>query len=167
MNLSKAKQSDGTEFCRSERERMPPRHSCLAQNRSGNRARLARLWRICRGGQPSSGTLSIIAFLQERNCYWHFSYFFRADNFRANPTNVVPNRGDINILAVQSGREQPQDLPEIATPQEDWTKPIRRFIRTAKSRCLSPTQSFGGCCRARIERYCQSQVSPTFATNRS
>lgn len=74
------------------------------------------------------------------------------------PTIFVP----IRRMSFPSGREQPQDLPEIAAPQKDWTKPIRHFIRTAKSRCLSPTQSFGGGCRARIERYCQSQVSPTF-----
>ncbi len=79
-------------------------------------------------------TQSIITFFQERNykCYWHFSYFYRADNFRANPKNVFPTRGDMNILALPRARKQPQDLPEIASPQEDWAQTYPAFFKTHK-----------------------------------
>jgi hypothetical protein len=53
-------------------------------------------------------------------CYWHFAFFYRADNFMQNTENIFGGTGDMNVLAVPQGYRQPEDLPEIERADEDW-----------------------------------------------
>jgi hypothetical protein len=62
-------------------------------------------------------------------CYWHFAFFFRLDNFRQNPENVFGGTGDMNVLAVPAGRQPPKDLPAISQPDEDWRTAYEAFFR--------------------------------------
>lgn len=76
------------------------------------------------------GTKSAIAFLKQQNyrLFWHFSFFFHPDNFRKKPDNIFPTLGDMNILAVPPQANPPQDLPEIATADENWQDHYANFF---------------------------------------
>ena len=62
-------------------------------------------------------------------CFWHYAFFYRADNFRGNTTNVFGNSGDMNVLAIYGDRESPTDLPEIQVPNEDWRHVYTAFYQ--------------------------------------
>ena len=62
--------------------------------------------------------------------YWHFSFFFRADNFRNKAENAFQNLGDMNVLAVPDTAMQPADLPEIQSATEDWQKVYVPFFQS-------------------------------------
>lgn len=68
------------------------------------------------------GTASYLDWLMQNGwfCYWHFAFFYRADNFRGNKENVFGVTGDMNVLAIPADRNQPDDLPRIQGPDEDW-----------------------------------------------
>jgi hypothetical protein len=76
-----------------------------------------------------SGTVEYLCWLLANGwrCYWHFAFFYRADNFRKNPKNIFGRVGDMNILAVPTDKVQPTDLPEIKKPEEDWGKVYAKF----------------------------------------
>lgn len=78
------------------------------------------------------GTAACLAWLRDNGwrCYWHFALFFRKNNFRGNPDNVFAGTGDMNVLAVPAGGDQPADLPEIAHPGEDWRQTYVAFHRS-------------------------------------
>lgn len=67
------------------------------------------------------GTVQYLDWLMknEWRCYWHFSFFFHSKNFRETKKNVFGQMGDINILALPKEHPQPDDMPEIRTPDED------------------------------------------------
>jgi FkbM family methyltransferase len=78
------------------------------------------------------GTVSSIDYLQKHGyrCYWHFANFFRADNFLGNADDMFRGVGDMNILAVPTERQQPDDLPEIHLADEDWRTVYTEFFST-------------------------------------
>ena len=78
------------------------------------------------------GTQAAMAFLLQQGyrLYWHFSFFFRADNFRNKTENAFQNLGDMNVLAVPDGGIHPSDLPEIRSGAEDWKQVYVPFFRT-------------------------------------
>ena len=63
------------------------------------------------------------------HCYWHFAFFFSQENFRNNQTNVFGASGDMNVLAVPDEKPQPEDLPRIFSPGEDWRNVYADFFR--------------------------------------
>lgn len=63
-------------------------------------------------------------------CYWHFAFFYRANNFRRQAENLFGGTGDMNVLAVPPNRPQPDDLPRIAVPDEDWQAVYEPFFRS-------------------------------------
>lgn len=77
------------------------------------------------------GTVAYLDWLQQNGwrCYWHFAFFYRADNFRNNPENAFGGTGDMNILAVPPDRPQPDDLPEIRQSNEDWQTVYGNFFQ--------------------------------------
>lgn len=77
------------------------------------------------------GTVAALEWLMSNGwqCFWHFAFFFRADNFRQNPENVFGGTGDMNVLAVPAGRQPPDDLPLIRQPDEDWRTTYETFFR--------------------------------------
>jgi FkbM family methyltransferase len=77
------------------------------------------------------GTVAALEWLMSNGwqCYWHFAFFFRPDNFRQNPENVFGGTGDMNVLAVPAGRQPPKDLPAISQPDEDWRTTYEAFFR--------------------------------------
>ena len=77
------------------------------------------------------GTVAALEWLMTNGwqCYWHFAFFFRTDNFRQNTENVFGGTGDMNVLAVPAGRSQPQDLPRIGRPDEDWRNTYEAFYK--------------------------------------
>lgn len=68
------------------------------------------------------GTVSYLHWLMDNGwrCYWHFAHFFEKDNFRGISENIFGGVGDMNVLAAPREKAQPEDLPEIRTPEEDW-----------------------------------------------
>lgn len=68
------------------------------------------------------GTRHCLQWLMSQGwrCYWHFAFFVRPNNFKAKTENVFANVGDMNILALPADRSQPDHLPEIVSPDEDW-----------------------------------------------
>lgn len=77
------------------------------------------------------GTVAYLDWLLQNGwrCYWHFAFFYRADNFLNNPENAFGGTGDMNILAVPTTRPQPDDLPEIQQPNEDWETVYGNFFQ--------------------------------------
>lgn len=65
-------------------------------------------------------------------CYWHFAFFYRADNFRGQPDNIFGATGDMNVLALPPERPQPVDLPEIKSAEEEWKAVYEPFFRARK-----------------------------------
>lgn len=80
------------------------------------------------------GTVAYLDWMMKNNwrCYWHFAFFYRADNFRGNAENVFGGTGDMNVLAVPSDQLQPEDLPEIRSPDEDWQQVYAAFYQEHK-----------------------------------
>jgi FkbM family methyltransferase len=80
------------------------------------------------------GTVAYLDWLMKNgwHCYWHFAFFFRPDNFRGNAHNVFGGTGDMNVLAVPTDRQQPKDLPEIKSSDEDWTSVYEEFYANLK-----------------------------------
>ena len=78
-----------------------------------------------------AGTVACLAWLRDNGwrCYWHFAAFYRPGNFRNNPENVFGATGDMNVLAVPSEKFQPEDLPEIGNPEENWQDVYAGFYR--------------------------------------
>ena len=78
------------------------------------------------------GTEAAMGFLLQHGyrLYWHFSFFFRADNFRNKVENAFQNLGDMNVLAVPDTGMQPADLPEIQSATEDWQKVYVPFFQS-------------------------------------
>ncbi len=68
------------------------------------------------------GTQNSIQLLQELgyHLYWHFAYFFRANNYRNYSKNVFGFSGDINILAIPASLDARVNLPRILDRDEDW-----------------------------------------------
>ena len=62
-------------------------------------------------------------------CYWHFAFFYSHDNFRKNTENVFGAVGDMNVLAVPDTKEQPDDMPEIIDPNENWQSVYGEFYK--------------------------------------
>lgn len=77
------------------------------------------------------GTAAYLRWLMDNGwrCYWHFAFFYRADNFRGNAENVFGTTGDMNVLAVPAGANPPDNLPEIASPDEDWQAVYASFFQ--------------------------------------
>ena len=77
------------------------------------------------------GTVKVIETLQKAGyrCYWHFAAFFQPNNFRQKAENLFGGRGDMNVLAVPQDEDQPEDLPEIGLPDEDWQPVYVEFFR--------------------------------------
>lgn len=77
------------------------------------------------------GTVAYLDWLMKNGwrCYWHFAFFYRADNFRGNQENIFGGTGDMNVLAVPKDRVQPDDLPEIQRPDEDWQQVYGAFYQ--------------------------------------
>jgi len=77
------------------------------------------------------GTQGYLRWFMENgwNCYWHFAFFFSKDNFHNNQTNVFGGTGDMNVLAVPEEQPQPDDLPLISTPDENWKGVYSDFFR--------------------------------------
>lgn len=80
------------------------------------------------------GTAAYLGWLMKNGwrCYWHFALFFQQGNFRGNSDNIFGPTGDMNVLAVPTGRQQPQDLPEIRSPDEDWRNVYEQFYARPK-----------------------------------
>ena len=80
------------------------------------------------------GTALYLRWLRSQGwrCYWHFAFFYRADNFRGQAENVFGGTGDMNVLAVPEEAGQPDDLPEIAHPEEDWRPVYGAFFEARK-----------------------------------
>ena len=78
------------------------------------------------------GTEAAMGFLLQHGyrLYWHFSFFFRAYNFRNKAENAFQNLGDMNVLAVPDTGMQPADLPEIQSATEDWQKVYVPFFQS-------------------------------------
>ena len=78
------------------------------------------------------GTEAAMGFLLQHGyrLYWHFSFFFSADNFRNKAENAFQNLGDMNVLAVPDTGMQPADLPEIQSATEDWQKVYVPFFQS-------------------------------------
>ena len=78
------------------------------------------------------GTEAAMGFLLQHGyrLYWHFSFVFRADNFRNKAENAFQNLGDMNVLAVPDTAMQPADLPEIQSATEDWQKVYVPFFQS-------------------------------------
>lgn len=78
------------------------------------------------------GTQAYLQWLMEHGwrCWWHFAFFYRADNFRKNAENVFGGTGDMNILALPAEHPAPPaDLPEIRSPNEDWQQVYASFYQ--------------------------------------
>lgn len=77
------------------------------------------------------GTVACLDWLMRNGwrCYWHFAFFFGAENFRAEQRNVFGPRGDINVLAVPAHRQVPDDLPQIRLADEDWEASCSAFVQ--------------------------------------
>lgn len=77
------------------------------------------------------GTVAYLDWLMKNGwrCYWHFAFFYRADNFRGNQENIFGGTGDMNVLALPRDRVQPDDLPEIQRPDEDWQQVYGAFYQ--------------------------------------
>lgn len=82
--------------------------------------------------KEGEGTKNCIALLmaQGYRLYWHFAKYFRSENFRASPNKLFSRAGDMNILAVPKSRAQPDDLPEINSPEDDWQGTYQEFFRS-------------------------------------
>jgi FkbM family methyltransferase len=62
-------------------------------------------------------------------CYWHFAAYFRPDNYRKFEKDVFGQKGDMNVLAVPNEAAQPDDLPQIKSPDEDWRPVYYKFFQ--------------------------------------
>lgn len=80
--------------------------------------------------KPIPNTRSCLAWLIDNGwrCYWHFAFFFRPDNFRGQRENIFGGRGDVNVLAVPPDQPQPDNLPQLASADEDWQAVYRPFF---------------------------------------
>lgn len=75
------------------------------------------------------GTVAYLDWLLNHGwrCYWHFAFFYQANNFRNNPDNIFGGTGDMNVVAIPAGREFPEDLPEIQRADENWQNVYAAF----------------------------------------
>jgi FkbM family methyltransferase len=67
-------------------------------------------------------TESCLSWLIENNydLYWHFAFFYEAENFAGERENIFPGVGDINALAVPHERGLRVNLPPVSAPNADW-----------------------------------------------
>ena len=82
-----------------------------------------------------SGTVASISYFMENGyrCYWHFAHFYGAQNFRHQMVTQDKGIGDMNVLAVPLGRDQPDDLPEITQADQDWRDVYADFFATRRA----------------------------------
>lgn len=80
------------------------------------------------------GTVASISFFLEQGyrCYWHFAHFYRSDNINHRPVSQGKGVGDMNVLAVPSGRDQPDDLPQIMLADQDWRSTYSDFFKSRR-----------------------------------
>ncbi len=85
--------------------------------------------------KKSRSTQSCIQLIQELgySIYWHFSYFFRADNFRQNAKNIFDGRGDINIICIPPNQTIQVNLPRVKYPDSDWQQDYQVWLYPSKS----------------------------------
>jgi len=96
-------------------------------------------WEVIQGGQQFlkkhkpvlymeakkeiKGTKKYLKWLFENgwNCYWHYAFWFRPNNFLNNKDPIHdPGKGDMNIIAIPNEKSQPNDLLKIKKFDEDW-----------------------------------------------
>ena len=70
----------------------------------------------------SDGTKKYLKWLFDNDwrCYWHFAFWYRKNNYKNDTNDIQPGTGDMNILAVPSKDNQPNDLLELSSYDEDW-----------------------------------------------
>jgi len=70
------------------------------------------------------GTKKYLKWLLDNDwrCYWHFAFWFRKNNYKNDNNDMKPGVGDMNILAVPSQKNQPNDLLELSSWDEDWNQ---------------------------------------------
>ncbi len=97
-------------------------------------------WEVIQGGQDFlkkhkpylymeakkdiKGTKKYLKWLLENgwNCYWHFAWWWRIENFKKNKKYNFKGDGDMNILAVPTNKTQPDFLPKIKNSNEEWNQ---------------------------------------------
>ena len=71
-------------------------------------------------------------------CYWHYAFWYRANNFKKNNDTsgfdkVGIGVGDMNIVAVPVNKNQPEDLLELNNYDDEWnSKDLKDFYRINK-----------------------------------
>ena len=95
-------------------------------------------WEVIQGGQKFLRKHKPVLYMEAKNnvdgtkkylkwlfdngwrCYWHFAFWYRKNNYKNDSNDMKPGTGDMNILAVPSKNNQPNDLLELSSYDEDW-----------------------------------------------
>ena len=95
-------------------------------------------WKVIQGGQNFLREHKPVLYMEAKNnvdgtkkylkwlfdndwrCYWHFAFWYRKNNYKNDTNDIQPGTGDMNILAVPSKDNQPNDLLELSSYDEDW-----------------------------------------------
>ena len=95
-------------------------------------------WEVIQGGQNFLREHKPVLYMEAKNnvdgtkkylkwlfdndwrCYWHFAFWYRKNNYKNDTNDIQPGTGDMNILAVPSKDNQPNDLLELSSYDEDW-----------------------------------------------
>ena len=54
------------------------------------------------------------------DCYWHFAFWYRKNNWKKRQDNIFGGTGDMNILAVPRTKIQPDNFPKLQSENELW-----------------------------------------------
>ena len=95
-------------------------------------------WEVIQGGQEFlkkhipvlymeakkdvEGTEKYLKWLMNNGwkCYWHFAFWCKKNNFKNNNDISDPHVGDMNIVAVHKDLDQPKNLLEIKSFDDQW-----------------------------------------------
>ena len=54
------------------------------------------------------------------DCYWHFAFWFRENNWKKQQKNIFGGTGDMNIIAVPRTKVQPNNFPKLKSENDKW-----------------------------------------------
>ena len=54
------------------------------------------------------------------DCYWHFAFWYRKNNWKKHQDNIFGGTGDMNILAVPRTKIQPDNFTKLQSENELW-----------------------------------------------
>ena len=69
-----------------------------------------------------AGTREVIKWFMNNgwDCYWHFAFWFRKNNWKQQQKNIFDGTGDMNIIAVPRAKVQPNNFPKLKSENEIW-----------------------------------------------